>query len=488
MLEGDIACVDLETTGGHPLLHRVIEVGIVTLRGGEVVEEWSSLVNPGVRIPRSIAAFTGITDDMVADAPTFADLRDEVLGRLEGRLFAAHNARFDYGFLRNEFRRLGLRFRAPVLCTVKLSRRMDAGERGHSLDAVMARHGIECSARHRALGDAQVLARFLPILRDRHGAEALGQAIGELVRESPLPPQLDPELLEDLPEGPGVYRFFGENDVLLYVGKSVNLRTRVLSHFAADHRDAKEAKLSRQVRRVDWRETAGEFGALLLESRWVKELEPLHNRRLRASRECFTIVLEPEGEGLRAVVAELGTRGTPGDIPFEFVDGETNSKGMSPGVRSECPLEFACFGTFRSTRDAQKALDEIVRAQKLCRKELGLERGEGSCFGFQVGRCRGPCAGKEPRALHAARVQLAFAPHRLRSWPFRGRLAVCERDWRGEQELHVFDQWRYLGTVRDEESLAALDRPAGGFDIDTYRILERFLRKPAPRARLVELD
>ncbi len=476
MLDGDIACVDLETTGGHPLLHRVIEIGIVTLRGGEVVEEWSSLVNPGGHIPRGISAFTGITDEMVADAPRFADLREEVLARLEGRLFVAHNARFDYGFLRNEFRRLGVRFKSPVLCTVKLSRRMDAGERGHSLDAVMARHGIECAARHRALGDAQVLARFLPILRRRHAADELDRVVSELVRESPLPPQLDPELAEDLPEGPGVYRFWGESDALLYVGKSVNLRTRVLSHFAADHRDSKELKLSRQVRRVDWQETSGEFGALLLESRWVKELEPLHNRRLRTARECWTIVLEGGGAGLRARVEEMGT--------FPASDSEIQ-RGGSPGGNRGCPHFF---GTFRSKRDATKALDEIVRAQQLCRKVLGLEPGEGSCFGFQVGRCRGACAGGEPAALHAARAQLAFAPHRLRSWSFRGRLAVCERDWRGEQELHVFDQWRYLGTVRDQDSLAALNRPAAGFDIDIYRMLERLLRKPAPRTRLVELD
>jgi DNA polymerase-3 subunit epsilon len=476
MLDGDIACVDLETTGGHPLLHRIIEVGIVTMRGGEVVEEWSSLVNPAARIPGNIAAFTGITDEMVADAPPFADLRDEVLARLEGRLFVAHNARFDYGFLRNEFRRLGVRFRAPVLCTVKLSRRMDAGERGHGLDAVMARHGIECSARHRALGDAQVLARFLPILRRRHCAAELDRVVEELVRESPLPPQLDPDLLEDLPEGPGVYRFWGENDTLLYVGKSVNLRTRVLSHFAADHRDSKELKLSRQVRRVDWQETAGEFGALLLESRWIKELEPLHNRRLRAARECWTVVLAPEGDGLRASVAEMGT------FP---VSAEGHGCGGARAGNGECPRFH---GIFRSKRDATKALDEIVRAHQLCRKALGLEAGEGSCFGFQVGRCRGPCAGKEPGALHAARAQMAFTPHRLRPWPFRGRVAVCERDWRGEQELHVFDQWRHLGTARDDAGLEELGRGERGFDIDTYRILERFLRKPVPRTRLVELD
>jgi DNA polymerase III subunit epsilon len=469
MLDGELACVDLETTGGNPLYHRVIEVGIVLMRGGEVVEEWSSLVNPGMRIPGNIAAFTGISDDMVAAAPPFAELRDEILCRLEGRLFVAHNARFDYGFLRNEFRRLDVRFRAPVLCTVKLSRRVDAAERGHGLDAVMARHGITCTARHRALGDARVLAEFLAILRRRRERDAIERVVSELLRATSLPPQLDPELADDLPEGPGVYRFWGEGEVLLYVGKSKNLRTRVLSHFAADHVSSKELKLARQVRRVDWQETAGELGALLTESRWIKEQQPLHNRRLRATPECWTLLLEPAGDGLRVRIAEMGT------VPF-FADGE---KGTVP---------FSAFGLFRSRRDAKKALDEIVRARELCARALGLEAGEGSCFAFQVGRCRGPCVGREPLALHAARVQIALLPHKLKSWPFRGRLGICERDWRGEEEMHVFDQWCYLGTARSDEEVdgVAGGRPAG-FDLDCYRILERFLCRPDPHARLVEL-
>ena len=180
-LDGDIACVDLETTGGNALHDRVIEVGIVLMRGGSVVEEWSSLVNPGRRIPRNIEAFTGISNEMVADAPEFAALGQEVLARLSGRLFVAHNARFDYGFLRNEFRRLEVRFRSPVLCTVKLSRRIDPDQRGHSLDAVMERHAIACAARHRALGDARVLADLLVKLRAGRDPRRLAAIVGEPV-------------------------------------------------------------------------------------------------------------------------------------------------------------------------------------------------------------------------------------------------------------------------------------------------------------------
>jgi DNA polymerase-3 subunit epsilon len=463
LLDGPLACVDLETTGGNALYHRVIEVGIVLVDGGRVVEEWSSLVNPGCRIPGQIEQFTGITNAMVADAPAFGDLAAEVMSRLDGRLFVAHNARFDYGFLRNEFRRAGLALRAPVLCTVRLSRRMDPQVRGHGLDAVMERHGLSCAARHRALGDARVLADLLAVWRQRRDPAEVEAAIRDLVQSPRLPPQLDPALADELPESPGVYLFYGESDALLYIGKSVNLRSRVLSHFDGDHRSGKELKLSRQVRRVEWIETAGEIGALLAEARWVKERAPLHNRRLRAAAETWTIRLDADGDGLRARL-----------VPLD----EAEADGTDP----------ECHGTFRSRRDAAKALEQLVRAHQLCARALGLEEGEGSCFGYQVGRCRGACCGEEAPALHAARVRLSLAPHKLRGWPFAGRIGIRERDWRGLEETHVFDRWRYLGTVREADGLERLPGPdEAEFDLDCYRILCRLLERLPPRARLVEL-
>jgi DNA polymerase-3 subunit epsilon len=481
LLDGEMACVDLETTGGNALHHRIIEVGIVLLRGGEVVEEWSSLVNPGCRIPRGIEEFTGISTQMVEAAPPFGDLAREVLERLSGRLFVAHNARFDYGFLRTEFRRLDVRFRAPVLCTVKLSRRIDPGVRGHSLDAVMERHGLSCAARHRALGDARVVADLLGLLRKRHDPQELEGIVADLTREVALPPQLEPDLAEDLPEAPGVYRFWGEDDALLYVGKSTRLRTRVLSHFAGDHRATKELRLSRQVRRVDWVETAGELGALLKEARWVKELGPLHNRRLRGTREAWTIqLLDSADGGVRAEVLPIA------DIPIFLSD--ENAFPSEACEKKENRNVPACYGVFRARKDARKALDELIRAHELCRRALGLEEGQGSCFGYQVGRCRGACAGKESPALHATRARLALARHKLRDWPFRGPVGVRERDWRGVEEIHVFDRWRYRGTADAttpvDELLAG---PLPPFDLDSYRILCRFLDRPAARATLLEL-
>jgi len=459
-LAGEIACVDLETTGGNALRDRVIEAGIVLLSGGRVVEEYSTLINPGVRIPWAIQQFTGITEDMVADAPPFAAVGDELLARLEGRLFVAHNARFDYGFLRGEFRRLGRAFRAPVLCTVRLSRALTPLQRGHNLDAVMERYGIRCAARHRALGDAQVLAELLRIARERWRADELDAIVARLLQAPRLPPQLDAGLDDELPEGPGVYLLHGEGGALLYVGKAKNIQARVLAHFAAGQRSRRELELSRLVRRVEWIETAGEFGALILETRLIKERRPLLNRRLRASPSLWTIRLGDDADGPRATIEEL--------------DPESDPCGE--------------FGVFRSRGDAGNALSGIVRDQELCARQLGLESGSGTCIGLQLGRCRGACVGREPATVHALRVRLALARLKRRDWPFAGHIGIRERDWRGVEEIHVFDRWCYQGSVHGGAALAEFERRPAGFDQDIYRILLRALERPAPGLQIVELE
>jgi DNA polymerase-3 subunit epsilon len=457
-LRGPVACVDLETTGGTAAQHRIIEVGIVLLDDGVVVEEWSSLVNPGQRIPPSIEGFTGITNDMVADAPSFDDLRSEVRARLDGRLFVAHNARFDYGFLRNEFRRLGEKFSAPVLCTVRLSRTLFTEFNRHNLDTLIERWGLECGQRHRALGDAAVLPALLAAFEDAVGAERLQEVADASRYESRLPPHLPPDLADDLPESPGVYLFRGAGGVLLYVGKSRNLRSRVLGHFASGHRSSKESKLAQQVRGVEWIETGGELGALLLESRMVKDLAPTANRRLRKPAGVHCIRLEECAGALRPRVEQL------------------TLDDLESGAEA--------YGPFRSERDAWRALEGKAREAGLCLKIMGLETGPGSCFALQLNRCRGACVGKEPLALHDARLRLALASLRLRAWPFAGPVGIRERAADGPGTLlHVIDRWRHLGTARDETEVVELLRSPGErtFDPDSYRIVARCLERVPPR-------
>jgi DNA polymerase-3 subunit epsilon len=453
----NLVFVDLETTGGNPAYHRITEVGIVRVQSGVLLEEWSSLVNPECPISPYIEAFTGISSEMVAAAPLFADIAATVLEKLRGAVFIAHNARFDYSFLRSEFRKVGVDYAAEVLCTVKLSRRLFPEHTRHNLDAVMERHGLSCSARHRALGDAQVLKDLWLKLEREIPADVLAGAAAHAVLAVPkLPAHLPPGLADELPEAPGAYRFFGDDDVLLYIGRSNSLRTRILTQLADEHVGSREQKLAAQVRRVDWLQTAGELGALLLESDWIRSQKPLYNRRLRSHAEAVTLRPAADSSG-RVHLQRIDTLGAE-DLAHSF-------------------------GVFHSEKDALKALTDIARSRELCLKVLGLEESAGSCFALQVGKCRGACTGKEPLILHNMRVQLALSAMKIKSWPFPGRIALRERaaggfssDGTRGGEFHVLDHWMYLGSARTEEELAALStrHAYAAFDVDVYKILLRY--------------
>ena len=467
-LDRDLVCVDLETTGGNPVWHRILEIGTVGIDRDGTVSEWSTLVNPGVRIPPSIVAFTGIDDAMVADAPSFEAVRRELLERLSGRLFVAHNARFDYGFIRAELARLGIPWSTRPLCTVKLSRRLFPESPRHNLDALIERHGLRCTARHRALGDAQVLRELLAVLRRQLPVARLEAAVEALLTETPLPPQLPAGLADDLPESAGVYRFYGESDALLYVGRSSNLRGRILEHFAPGQTAQRAQQLAAQVRRIEWTATAGELGALLAEAHTIKRAQPLLNRRLKSRGATWTLRPVPHAEA-----------------PLQMLPAEVDA--LAPTALEEC------YGLFRDARAAWRALEEIARAHTLCARVLGLEGGSGavaeqaSCFALQLGRCRGACIGREPAALHDTRLRLALASQRLKPWPYRGRILIAERDWRGVEDLHLLAHWRYLGTVQERDQAEGLDADAVEFDPDVYKIVRRYLAASAT-PRIIELD
>ena len=160
-MEKNFTIVDVETTGGSPFFNRVIEIGLLRVEKGEVVEEYQTLINPGMEIPEFITKMTGITEAAVSVAPTFAELADEILSKFEDAIFVAHNSQFDYGFLKEEFRRLGYGFVVPQLCTVRLSRALYKEYKHHNLSAIIERFEFECKNRHRAFDDAKVLWDFL---------------------------------------------------------------------------------------------------------------------------------------------------------------------------------------------------------------------------------------------------------------------------------------------------------------------------------------
>lgn len=442
-----LAFVDLETTGTSATQDRITEIGIV-LVDADGVREWSQLLQPQVRIPAFIEQLTGISNAMVADAPTFAQVASEVAALLQGRLFIAHNARFDYSFLKNEFKRLGQNFNPNVLCTVKLSRTLFPGYAQHNLDSLISRYQLQANARHRALADAQLIYQFWQQLPQHVSAEQLQSTVQQLLQRSSLPPQIEPAIIDDLPDSPGVYLFYGDNDLPLYIGKSINLRQRVLAHFAADHRKHKEMRLAQQLRRIDWIETAGELGALLLEAQLIKAKQPIHNQRLRRKNALCAWQLPPDTSAMRPVLAWAE------DLDFGSQDN--------------------LYGLFHSQRDAQKALRDLATQYQLCLSRLGLEKtAAGSpCFAYQLHKCKGACVGKEHARVHDARLIMALQKLKLRSWPFVGAIGIREGD-----ELHVIDHWCYLGTAKHEHEVYPLlthSRPA--FDRDTYLLLHKAIR------------
>jgi DNA polymerase-3 subunit epsilon len=468
MLDEHAVFVDLETTGATATHDRITEVGVIEVNRGRLISEWSTLVNPGMSIPPMIQALTGITNRMVALAPAFEDIHRELLQRLDGKLFIAHSARFDYGFLKNEFRRCGVAFNARVLCTVKLSRKLYPQHARHNLDTLLERHAVDCEARHRALGDAKVLWLLAQKWTAELGTIPVRSAIDVLVKSQTVPAGLPDLAFDNIPEAPGVYFFYGDNDVVLYIGKSVNMRSRVMSHFSGDHRVNKDMRIAQQVKRIDWKQTAGELGALLLESRLVKQLAPVHNRQLRRNSQLCA---------------------------WHWRDGDIDTAPQLATAADIDPAHFGeLYGLFRSRATAIEALREIAATHGLCNILLALEKREGPCFAHQIKRCRGACVGLESRAQHALRLKEALRSLRTLPWPFGGRIAVRELAADGETaELHVLDRWCHLGTVRSETELHDLtgnecaSRAEPVFDVDTYKILKRFFAKPPRSAEIIRL-
>ena len=346
--------------------------------------------------------------------------------------------------------------RPQVLCTVKLSRRLFPEHRHHGLDHLVERHGLMVADRHRALGDAQLLWQFWQKIHERFPPGYLEAMVRELIGRPSLPPHLDPEQIAGLPETPGVYLFYGERggetdgELPLYIGKSTRLRSRVLSHFAADHQSDRELSLSQQVRHIEWIETAGEIGALLEEARLVKRLQPTHNRQLRRNRELCTWRLATD---------------IVGDWRLELV----HAADLDFGRRDDL------YGFFRTRREATNRLRALARDHALCPPLLGLEKKpQGArCFGFQLKRCRGACHGGESPQAHALRLIEALHALKVEHWTRPGPIGLRE----GEA-LHVIDGWRWLGTATDEAMLASIlesGRPT--FDLDIYKILIKAVRR-----------
>lgn len=455
MSESTLIFVDVETTGTRATRDRITEIAAVKVVNGQLIDRWSSLIYPECKVPTQITQLTGISDDMLSNAPRFGQIADSLREWLgEGQL-VAHNARFDYSFLRNEFKRAGQDYRAPLLCTLRLSRRIAPHERQHNLRALLSRYGIKAVRHHRADDDVDALWALWQAWQVEHSEEAWQSMLSDERRHRTLPAHLDSAQLAGLPNGPGVYLFYGHNRLPLYVGKSINLRSRVLGHFQRDHQDDKEMRLAQQVQHIEWEETAGDLGAQLREAQLVKSLMPIMNRQLRKQRNLTTWHWAKQA-----------------DHP-ELLSGKALSQLLTQ------PVGGTLYGLFRNAREAKSALSTIAEQEQLCPRVLGLEKGKGRCFANQIGKCRGACNGQESLAAHTQRAQAALTQLQVNVWPWPGSIAIEEKSAGATASAwHVVRQWCYLGSAASFNQAQTLADTPASFDVDSYRILKRFLRYP----------
>lgn len=299
------AIVDIETTGGHAAGNGITEIAILVHNGSEVVEQFESLINPQYPIPLSIQALTGITDQMVADSPTFTDLAPQIYKLLCDRVFVAHNVNFDYSFVRHHLEAAGYRYTAPKLCTMRMSRQIRPGLRSYSLGRLCDALGIPIVDRHRAGGDARATAVLFTQLLTWDTAGVATEMLKKTSKHQQLPPNLPREDVDALPNGPGVYYFRDRMGKVVYVGKARDIRNRVLQHFTGHNPHPQRQHFLRDIYSVSYEKTGTELMALLLEAAEIHRLWPAYNRALKRFEPKYALyVYEDQNGYLRLAVGK----------------------------------------------------------------------------------------------------------------------------------------------------------------------------------------
>lgn len=409
--------VDIETTGGSPKASKITEIAIYKHDGTTIIGEFSSLVNPEMKIPEFIVRLTGINDSMVATAPKFYELAKEIIEFTEGCIFVAHNVGFDYGILRHEFRTLGYDYRRPHLCTVRTSRYVIPGLESYSLGKLSRNLGIEIVGRHRAGGDALATAHLFTLLFEKD-PDNLQKFIQQEVNPKILHPNLDLENLDEIPNKPGVYKFFNDLNQLIYIGKSKHIKNRIDQHLR-NSKTKKGTQMMAEISRIEYDLTGSELIALLSESQLIKSLQPSYNQKLKKSKFPYGLFDRVDEKGYIQLYIAL-----------------TSKKTENPILR------------FSTKKEASAYVDRMCEKYTLCQKLCDLYPTQSACFHYSIKKCSGACIQAESATDYNERVQ-SF----INNLSFNG------------ESFYIVDKGRH----KSEKSLVLVERGSiSGFGFAPY--------------------
>ncbi|MCB0488857.1 MAG: exonuclease domain-containing protein [Cyclobacteriaceae bacterium] len=420
------AIVDIETTGGYANGHRVTEIAIYHHDGMQITNHYQTLINPGRTIPYFITGLTGINYEMVKESPSFEEVAQEIYDQLKDRIFVAHNAHFDYSFLKKEFEGAGINWTSKKLCTVRLSRKIIPGLASYSLGRLAESLGIKIKNRHRAGGDAEATSQVFDLLLKRDNTGVIAKALKRNSGETILPPNLDKSEFDKLPAKAGVYYFLDGRSNVIYVGKAVNIKKRIAGHFTGEAREWNRSNIRNEIHHITYELTGNELIALIFESQEIRRLWPKYNLAQKVRTEEWGVFDYEDRAGF---------------LRFSV---NTVSRGARPLI------------SFSSKGDAWNFMWEKVREYDLCPKLSGLQLAKGLCFSYQTGECKGACMGVESLKKYNKRAQAA-----LESFTDQGEsLAILGRGRKNnERSLVLIENGVYLGFgfVDKSETVASLD-------------------------------
>ncbi|UOE46896.1 GIY-YIG nuclease family protein [Mucilaginibacter sp. SMC90] len=370
------AIVDIETTGGHASANGITEIAICIHDGKKVVKRFETLVNPQRDIPIYISALTGITNEMVRDAPPFEDVAADIYHLIHGKIFVAHNVNFDFSFVRYHLAAAGYDLQTNKLCTVRLGRKILPGLPSYSLGRLCKHLGIDNQSRHRAMGDAEATAELFTLLLNSDTDNHIKQSLKQGSKDQVLPPNLSKKDIDKLPYTPGVYYFHDQKGKVIYVGKAKNLKKRVSSHFTGNNPGFQRQEFLRNIHQISHQVCGTELIAFVLEAIEIKRLWPKYNRSLKRFENAFCL--------------------------YAFEDQRGYIRLAVDKYRKYSDPIYTC----NSLLDGYNLLNKLIETFDLCPKLCFIQKNNELCTSAAGSACA--CEGVEPTESYNKKVNNAI--------------------------------------------------------------------------------